>query len=190
MARRITPVLTCSADDCDKEVSARGLCSKHYYRWRKHGDVSVTLRIRGDDRARFESYIDRQTDGCWPWMGALHKDGYGIFNVSARTWLAHRWAYEQFVGPVPDGLELDHLCRNRRCVNPAHLEPVLHRENVRRGDGWAINARRTHCPQGHPYDEANTRWVRRDGTFIRVCRSCSREHNRRLRQRKREQESL
>jgi hypothetical protein len=79
------------------------------------------------------------------------------------------------MGAVPEGLELDHLCRVRGCVNPKHLEPVTHRENLMRGESWsAVNARKTHCPEGHPYDETNT-YI--DGKGRRRCRECARAYD-------------
>ena len=103
-------------------------------------------------------------DGCWEWNGYVRPNGYGQFG---RNQAAHRVAYELGVGPIPQGMELDHLCRNRRCVRPSHLEPVSHPENTRRG-GAAVKA----CPQGHPYDEANTYWLKSPGTGRRHCRAC------------------
>jgi HNH endonuclease len=134
---------------------------------------------------RFWSKVQK-TDGCWPWIGGIEPLGYGRLKIGGRAgrWVkAHRFAYELLVGPIPSGLDLDHLCHNadpacpggkncihRRCVNPAHLEPVTHRENVLRGQGFAAQqARRTHCPQGHPYDSANT-YV--DASRRRHCRAC------------------
>lgn len=112
-------------------------------------------------------------NGCWEWTKCLNKDGYGRFMVVKGTVvLAHVWAWEWLNQPVPDGMELDHLCRNHSCVNPAHLEPVTHRENMRRGY-WAT---KTECDQGHAYTEENT-YIRRDGT--RDCRACNRERGRR-----------
>jgi hypothetical protein len=120
------------------------------------------------------------TDGCWSWLGAINTKGYGLLTVDRRTNLAHRLAYEMLVGPIPDGLHIDHLCRNRSCVNPKHMEPVTPRENVLRGVGTsAQNAAKTHCPEGHPYD-----YVRRSGR--RRCTTC---HNEQQRQRRAAQRS-
>lgn len=92
-------------------------------------------------------------DGCWLWTGDANNVGYGKVRRNGKAHRAHRYAYEQLVGPIPEGLTLDHLCRVRLCVNPAHLEPVTLRENVMRGTSvTAINAKKTHCPRGHEYD--------------------------------------
>jgi hypothetical protein len=99
--------------------------------------------------------------------------GYGAFMVGGRNVRVHRWAYETLVGPIPDGLVIDHLCRVRNCVNPDHLEPVTHRENIRRGEAGAWNRVKTHCPQGHEYTPENTRY---SGT-TRNCRECQRIRN-------------
>lgn len=103
---------------------------------------------------------------CWMWGGLMRRDGYGRAWTGVGSRRAHRVAYELTVGPIPRGLELDHLCRNPGCVNPAHLEAVTHEENVRRGIRW--NLSKTHCPSGHPYDEKNTRWYQ----GRRYCRAC------------------
>lgn len=108
---------------------------------------------------------------CWIWTAGCSTGGYGQFRAeNNHKTLAHRWAYEHICGPVPAGLQLDHLCRIRRCVNPAHLEPVTQRENLLRGATLpARNARKTHCIHGHPFDEINT-LVASSGA--RRCRTC------------------
>lgn len=115
-------------------------------------------------------------DKCWLWKGKTsrtHSGDYGRFAHDGGWTYAHRFAYESLVGPIPEGLILDHLCRNTLCVNPRHLEPVTHRVNLLRGVGAsAMNAKKTHCPQGYPYDEQNTRITWRG---YRACRACERE---------------
>jgi len=110
--------------------------------------------------------------GCWNWIaGQVGRSGYGAFRKSR----AHRVAYEMFRGPIPTGLEIDHLCRNRKCVNPWHLEAVTRLINVRRGLAPKVagqfNRNKTHCPRGHPYDDENTRIYQ----GRRQCRACDRE---------------
>ena len=116
----------------------------------------------------------RMTHTCWVWTGATtRRRGYGRIRVGGgEKMLAHRLAYEWFVGPIPEGLVLDHLCRNPRCCNPQHLEAVDHRENCLRGTSpWAQNARKTHCANGHEFTPENTRISR----GARDCRACKRE---------------
>ncbi len=134
---------------------------------------------RGNDEAAFGSRIwhDPQTD-CIEWLGPTI-NGYGRFCNRGRRVMAHRWAYESEVGPVPDGMELDHLCRNRGCVNHDHLEPVTARENVRRGIGpTADNARKTHCPRGHLLSGSNLVPSLLNKTGRRSCLECTRRQAR------------
>lgn len=173
---------TCKVDGCEGRHFARGWCGKHWKRWQKWGDPLHP----GDGRTlpavdRFLAKVDQAgDDGCWLWVAGGDGDGYGTFKNGGRTSKAHRFSYQIFVGPIPDGLDLDHLCRNRACVNPAHLEPVSRRENVLRGIAPpSRNATKTHCPQGHPYDEANT-WHARSRRE-RVCRTCKADRHRRRR---------
>ena len=117
------------------------------------------------------------TPDCWLWAGRHDSAGYGRMD---RARSIHRTTYEMYVGPIPDDLELDHLCRNHGCCNPAHLEPVTHAENVRRGESGIAGKSRTHCPQGHPYDEQNT-YLRPDRPGNRDCRICMSERVRKHR---------
>lgn len=119
--------------------------------------------------------------GCWEWEAGRTTGGYGKFHLSGRTELAHRAVYQLVRGPIPDGLHLDHLCRNRACVRPDHLEPVTVRENLMRGDTPAArNANRTECVNGHLFDAENT-YLTRDGR--RKCRACTTIRQRRYRSR-------
>lgn len=128
---------------------------------------------------RFFQKVTVSESGCWEWTGAKYRNGYGAFAGPGRkTTCAHRIGYELLVGAIPDGLTLDHLCRNRACVNPDHLEPVTHRENCIRG-----RALRTHCPQGHPYDETNTYVKQTPRGTSRECRTCHRDVERARRRR-------
>lgn len=129
---------TCTIEGCEKRHVARGWCDTHYCRWKRTGDPLNTRRIIGDDHARFWSYVDKDgANGCWVWTGAMcgapRGEGYGNINIGGRLVIAHRYAFEEIEGPIPNGLVLDHLCRNQRCVNPAHLEAVTQWENVHRG---------------------------------------------------------
>lgn len=117
-------------------------------------------------------------EDCWLWTGRTNKGGYGRLYHDGSLWVTHRLAYTFWLGAVPEGLVLDHLCRVRNCVNPAHLEPVTDRENVLRGVGpSAVHARKTHCIHGHEFTPENTRILPRGE---RVCLACHRERGRAL----------
>lgn len=183
---------TCSVPGCDRAHEARGWCKTHYSRWRRTGEIQATSHLSTSDR--FWAKVDKtggvpyqrpDLGACWTWTASVTTDGYGNFWENGRHINAHRWSYRLLVGPIPEGLVLDHLCRVRRCVNPAHLEPVTSGENTRRGNTGALEASRTHCPQGHPYDELNT-YRFPDGR--RGCRICSRDARRRYAAANREKE--
>ncbi len=112
--------------------------------------------------------------GCWLWEAAIDYKGYGRFHLNGEIRQAHRVSYEYFNNTkIPNNLHLDHLCRNRSCVNPEHLEPVSVQENILRGIGaTAINAKKTHCPYGHEYNEFNT-YI--DPRGYRNCKICARK---------------
>lgn len=138
--------------------------------------VGVYERTKVSVISRFWPKVKVNKDnGCWEWQGAKIT-GYGHFWAEDKGVIAHRWLYEQIHGPVPKGFELDHLCRNRSCVNPAHLEIVTRKENCRRGDDGIHQRLRTHCPQGHPYNKENT-YICNTTTKTpqRLCRTCRRE---------------
>lgn len=111
---------------------------------------------------------------CWDWKGGKMPLGYGNFlGPRGKVMGAHRAAYELYVGPIPAGMSLDHLCRRPSCVNPSHLEVVTHRENVLRGEAiTAKNAKKTHCLRGHPFDEENTRIRKYANRKGRACKTC------------------
>lgn len=133
---------------------------------------------------RFWAKVAVQPDGCWQWLASGNGEGHGRTYRDGIKIYAHRYAYEALVGPVPDGLVIDHLCRNRGCVNPAHLEPVTQAENTRRGlmrsgrAAWA--AALTHCKHGHEYTPENT-YTKPDG--CRSCKECGRQRVRARRRR-------
>jgi hypothetical protein len=125
---------------------------------------------RGVAWDRFLTKVKRQGDGCWLWTASLNVNGYAQFWNGKRMYPAHRFAYERLVGSVPDGLQLDHLCRVRHCVNPDHLEPVTNRENVLRGKTGRL---KTHCAKGHPWIPENLYVA--PGSGRKFCRMCVRQ---------------
>lgn len=135
---------------------------------------------------RLWSFVDRRgVDECWNWTGTKVRGGYGEISLGPlygyRRSVSHRAVYEALVGPIPDGMELDHLCRNPSCVNPRHLEAVTHRENLRRSKNVVgMNIGKTHCKHGHEFTPENT-YIRPDnGT--RRCKACMALADRRYRE--------
>lgn len=177
------PAGICSVIECERPTSGRGWCEAHYQRWRKHGNPlggRVTLPFPENVWAKVNkggpipSYAPH-LGPCWLWIAGRNGSDYGRVQVAGRNRPAHRVVYELVVGPIAEGLHMDHLCRVPRCVNPAHLDPVPCRENLLRGYGRAaLNARKTHCKYGHEFTVENTRLTARGA---RACRAC--EHARR-----------
>lgn len=162
-------------------------------RWWTHGSPDITHVMRGDTWERIEASfrVDEPT-GCWRWQKTINR-GYPYIYWGGRAVLAHRLVYELKLGPIPDGLHLDHTCHSsdpscpggpcvhRSCVNPAHLEPVTKLENTLRSVQNNVQSRKTHCPQGHPYAGENL-WI---VNGERRCRECSLRRVREYRARKR-----
>lgn len=167
---------TCAVDGCEaRPTGGRGWCQRHYMSWYHHGDP-LRARPIGSPEERFESKVERNgpvpearpdLGPCWIWPEIVSTNGgYGRFWDGERTVTTHRWSYERFVGPIPDGLQLDHLCRVRACCNPTHLEPVTQLVNIRRSP----RIKPTHCPQGHEYTPETSRTKK---TGSRSCVICS-----------------
>jgi hypothetical protein len=169
------PNRKCGIPECSRRVGhkgARGLCSRHYQRWLATGSPVGTRRV--SDESRFFAKV-RQAGECWKWIASTDGSGYGMFSASAgmgrkRTERAHRWSYQFLRADIPTGLELDHLCRNRWCVNAWHLEPVTQRVNYERGQSpRRMNQLKAECLNGHPFSPENT-YHHPSGS--RVCRTC------------------
>jgi hypothetical protein len=119
-------------------------------------------------------FVPEPNTGCWLWMRSVKNSGYGQYRIGSRVFLAHRLLYEALIGPIPNGLTIDHLCRTKSCVNPAHMDPVTMGVNALRGDSPpSRNAHKTHCLRGHEFTPDNTaKWrTKRNG---RRCRECNR----------------
>ena len=187
----------CTVSGCPEDSWKKGLCSVHYSRWYKHGDPlagrghyrvpqSESGKRLSSKRDALVSYsqpgkggppsdkivdgIIVMPDGCWEHVNKVAPTGYNHVYHNGGPRIAHRVIYEWLVGPIESGLVLDHLCRNRGCCNPEHLEQVTIGENARRGHSpTGINIQKTHCPYGHPLSGENL-YVKPNGS--RNCRKC------------------
>lgn len=166
----------CAVGGCVKTVQARGLCAMHYARaLRAERGIAAPEKNRvGVDP--LTKIIARCEIGlCWSWQRGQSSSGYGVVAYGGRNHYTHRAMWELLIGPIPAGMEIDHLCKNKLCCNPEHLEPVTPRVNkLRSGSPSGRHARREVCDQGHPFSEENT--VIRHG--YRTCRTCTRDKSR------------
>lgn len=171
-------VATCNAPGCRGTQHGKGWCRAHYMRMWRHGSLDLPARRVPTMVERLDRNTTRDPQtGCWLWTGTLRADGYGVINVRRKLHYVHRASYEARVGPIPEGLTIDHLCRTPRCINPDHLEPVTSAENTRRGTSPIVaNARKTHCPKGHPLAPPHL-YTRKNGRG-RFCRTCAAERSR------------
>lgn len=144
LTQSTTPLRLCSVEGCSRIYHARGFCTLHYQRHKRRGMVGdpsipcgphspINHPVGRPGRPVLEQFWEkvRKTPSCWIWLGPLMTAGYGVFYDGGPI-AAHRWSYKHFVGPIPDGLEIDHLCERHECVNPSHLEPVTHLVNCQR----------------------------------------------------------
>lgn len=191
----------CAVDGCARTATLKGWCEKHYRRWRKHGDPTKTLsptRVYGSTEERFwAKVLPPNSEGCMLWNASLDRGGYGNFKAEGRQRGAHLFAYEFKIGPIPAGMQLDHVChtassdcpggincQHRRCVTPEHLEPVTQAENTRRSQPWNVNKSKTHCKYGHEYTTENTGYTQGRHGVQRRCRACGRAQGRERRKKK------
>lgn len=167
----------CEVEGCSKPVRSRGYCNPHYKRLTKYGDP-LGRPPRKTSTERFISKIDELDTGCWEWRGSVMNTGYGQFTIRKKPYLAHRYSHELHRGPIPPGMVIDHLCRNRLCVNPDHLEVVTNEENLYRGKGFRIlNGMDGSCMHGHKFTEENT-YYNPNNPSDRRCRECARIRDR------------
>ncbi len=165
----------CRMQGCTKSAVSLGLCGTHYMRWRRHGDPAIRKNLVGESpETRFWDKVNKdgprpEVGQCWEFTGATSASGYGELRVEGRAVKAHRVAYELFVEPIPDGMEIDHICRNRSCVNPLHLRVV--RDLGQASNTANANLAKTECPRGHAYDSYRQSGARRCSECERIQRA-------------------
>jgi hypothetical protein len=167
----------CSVSGCERSYCAKGLCYAHYRQQHKGRVPGVIKKQRSTNTPPRIEYEEVSCDNpllrgpCHSFKGGKDRGGYGVVSVSRRRKYAHRYVWEQAFGPIPDGLVIDHQCRNRACVNIGHLRLVTRTANVLENSNSpsAINSQKTRCNRGHEFTEGNTRYESRGQ---RVCRKC------------------
>lgn len=180
---------TCEFASCENSVKGLRLCENHLKKYRRGTldttGLSLTPRKATSDEDRWEKYVNKSGD-CWLWTGSKSGPGYGTIRIEGALMPAHRWTYEQIVGPIPDGMDLDHTCHNndetcpggdscwhRACVNPSHLEPKTRASNLSAGNGpgGAKWTPKTECVNGHDLSDPSN-LAKPDKHGRRVCRPC------------------
>lgn len=166
--------MRCIVEGCESDkIFSKGLCRHHYDRLNKYGDP-LWKPIRISPVVRFMSKVVKVESGCWEWEAGINNvTSYAVFYFNGRQIMAHRFSYMVFNDRLIPKMEIDHLCRNRRCVNPCHLEQVTQKENLLRGEGiGAINSKKELCKRGHPLSGDN---IRINARGSRVCKACHQE---------------
>ena len=148
----------CSIEGCDGLRVKRGWCSMHYQRWRKHGDANYdrAAHLIAAVPARFWAKVERRGTGCWHWLGSINDSGYGVLGVGRRIVRAHRLSWEIHCGSIPDGMQVDHICRNRECINPDHLRLASPKQNSEHTDARSGSLSRF---RGVSFNKARGKWI-------------------------------
>ncbi len=179
----------CTFPDCGRKHGAKGLCAAHARQCRKGVGLTPLYTLRRPPgptpRILYDEVpclVPNLEGSCHVFRGGKTAAGYGRVSINDKECYSHRYVWERDVGPIPEGLEIDHRCRNRACCNVKHLRAVTHKVNLTEnsvGACWQIHAAKTHCPQGHPYSPENTRlYKNKRGWNCRSCRTCTRARNR------------
>jgi hypothetical protein len=189
LGKEMQPKANCNQNDCTKTVRARGMCNGHWIKWRRANPDAPTLEsnpldyslLTSNDIEKFWSKVDK-TQECW--TRGTGTGWYATFTVRGQMYLGHRVAYYATTGSIPDGLVILHSCDYRPCVKPTHLRAGTKADNVldmiQKGRNWQASV--THCPEGHEYDDENSRYTPAGGLYCRTCfnaRSLARYYARR-----------
>lgn len=175
--RTATTGAPCTVEGCGRPIEAKGYCHGHF-EYRRRTGLEPTAPFLDTPEKRFLAKITETPAGHWIWRGATASGGvYGAMQYAGRVQPAHRVAWLIFRGPIPEGFEVDHLCRKTLCCNPEHLEPVTPQTNTLRSDSpTAMNAAKTHCKRGHEFTPENQAPYAKPGQ--RICWTCNKEQSR------------